>query len=53
MAYSPIQPYVKGQQGSMPESYQRYLEEELKKLQRTIADLLIVIAQIQSKVAYP
>lgn len=53
MAYAPIQAYVKAALGSLPGSDKIYLENELKKLQKTLQDIIAVIAQIQSKVTYP
>lgn len=51
--YPPIQPYVKGQRGALPQSDIRYLENELLKIQKTLQDILVVIKDLETKVTFP
>jgi hypothetical protein len=50
MAYAPISPYVPSPKPIFTDSQEKWIEEELRKLERTIAVLKAAIEELQAKV---
>lgn len=50
MAYAKIDPYRKQPPPVIPSSRERWLEEELRKLEMTIKTLIAAIEELQAKV---
>lgn len=46
-----VEPYVRGSRPALPESQLLYLQEELKKLEKTLASVLEAIATIDARLA--
>lgn len=50
MAYKPIKPYVRSPQPIIAGGERKYLEEEQKKLEAVIRDLIAALEEIRAKV---